>query len=334
MYELIRGIINDPYLSREIEELAWKIQQIGLLFGGIFFAMNWLWNAGVKMSKLDVGKWWGPEELLRGIVLYVFLAWYPLIMQVPQELINLMTKAVQVDESEYRMAAENYAKLEEAYYDPDNPGFKDNLDENGRSTGGVEPEDNDLSFWQILRGGNFGLLLLNSVAFIIAQIISVVVQAIAVMVGKVLYVIGPLSITFSMLPMFKDRLGAWFRLWVNTQLVFLTIVVLDSIFVALFQTIGEYPIIGMPNGILLFNIVMIILYALVFWLTSLYAGSDSSSKVLSTGVAAATALLGAGLTAGAGGFGGGSGGGVLGKVMSSGKSAAGGGSVFDKQKGE
>jgi hypothetical protein len=336
MYELIRSIINDAYLTEEIEELAWKTRQIALLFGGLFFAINWVWSVAVKLGKFDLQKWWSPDQLVRCTVLYVFLAWYPQVMLIPSTIINLVVKAVSIDESEYRVAAEAYAKMEEAYLDPDNPGYKDNLDEEGKETIAIEPEDNDRSFWSVIRSGNIGMLLLNAVAFVIAQIISVVIQALAVILGKVLYVIGPLTIVFSMLPFFKDRLPAWFTLWVNTQLVFVPLMILDSVFVGLFQVIAETPIVGMPSPVLLFNVVLIVLYMMAFWLTAKIAGNDAASKVLSTGVAAASALLGAGIAAGAGGLGAGGGKGLLDKVMSSGKGAAAGGSssFFDKKGSE
>lgn len=334
MYELIRSIINDPYLTEEIEELAWKTRQIALLFGGLFFAINWVWSVALKLGKFDMQKWWSPEQLTRGIVLYVFLAWYPQIMLIPSTIINLVVKAVSIDEYEYRVAAESYAKIEEAYLDPDNPAFKDNIDKDGNETVGIEPEDNDRSFWGVLRSGNIGMLILNSIAFAIAQIVSVVIQALAVMLGKVLYVIGPLTIMFSMLPFFKDRLPAWFTLWVNTQLVFVPLMILDSIFLGLYQVIAEMPLVGAPSPILLFNVVLIVLYMMAFWLTAKIAGNDAASKVLSTGVAAASMLLGAGLAAGAGGMGGGAGKGLLDKVLSSGKGASSGSSSFFDKKGE
>ncbi len=330
MYELIRSIINDPYLTEEIEELAWKTRQIALLFGGLFFAINWIWSVALKLGKFDMQKWWSPEQLTRGIVLYVFMAWYPQIMSIPSTVINLVVKAVSLDEYEYRVAAQAYAKIEEAYLDPENPAFKDNIDKDGNATVGIEPEDNDRSFWGVMRSGNIGMIILNSLAFAIAQIVSVVIQAFAVMLGKVLYVLGPLTIMFSMLPFFKDRLAAWFTLWVNTQFVFVPLMILDSIFLGMNQVIAEQPILGAPAPILLFNITLILLYMMAFWATAKIAGNDAASKVLGTGVTAASMLLGAGLAMGAKGLGGGAGKGVIDKVLNSGKGAS-GGSFFDKK---
>lgn len=146
------------------------------------------------------------------------------------------------------------------------------------------------------QGINIGVnaLFMATTAPIIAMIlavISTVIKLFAIVLSKVFFVLGPLAIAFSMLPVFKDKLANWFGVYLNCLFVPLTLNVLDYIY---YSNIAEaFKGTEMINPVVhtCFNIVMIVCYCLTFWITSFYAGSSSAGTVLSQAAGVATSVI-------------------------------------------
>jgi hypothetical protein len=180
------------------------------------------------------------------------------------------------------------------------------------------------------QGVNIGVnaLFMATTTPIIAMIlavISTVIKLFAIVMGKIFFVIGPLAIAFSMLPVFKDKMSSWFGVYLNCLFVPLTLNVLDYIY---YSNIAEaFKGTEMINPVVhtCFNIVMIVCYCLAFWITSFYVGSPSAGKVLSTATTLATMAAGyAGKLGNAGGTAAGLAGGSsqLGNMLEDASSAA------------
>lgn len=146
------------------------------------------------------------------------------------------------------------------------------------------------------QGINIGVnaMFMATTAPIIAMIlaiISTVIKVFAIVLSKVFFVLGPLAIAFSMLPVFKDKLANWFGVYLNCLFVPLTLNVLDYIY---YSNIAEaFKGTEMINPVVhtCFNIVMIVCYCLAFWITSFYVGSSSAGTVLSQAAGVATSVI-------------------------------------------
>jgi hypothetical protein len=129
------------------------------------------------------------------------------------------------------------------------------------------------------------------IAMILA-VISTAVKLFALLLARIFFILGPLAVAFSMLPVFKDKLSQWFGVYLNCLFVPITLNGLDFLYYstiheALRGTTEINPLVDT-----VFQVVMIIVYCLSFWLTSFYVGSSSAGRVLSTAATAATSLVG------------------------------------------
>ena len=143
-------------------------------------------------------------------------------------------------------------------------------------------------------------MLLYRAFAILGYIASILAGGISYLLSKIFYVIGPLAITFSILPVFKDKLDKWFSVWLGVTMNLLTLNLLTTILVSVtmesIEAMGTSVVSGtaIPTGnlsMIFFNAIIFILYALSFWITGYMVGNSDAGKVLSTGVAAGTSLL-------------------------------------------
>ncbi|HEY0655498.1 MAG TPA: type IV secretion system protein [Chryseosolibacter sp.] len=155
-------------------------------------------------------------------------------------------------------------------------------------------EGESLSFWDIVRGGWNTLVL--SVSGAGWGFASVVVRAIvlmfAIILAKIFYVIGPVVIAFSILPVFKDKFSQWAGVFTNCLCVPFTMNLLDTI---IFSVVGQAwtsDSYASPYSITIFGVCITICYALSFWITSFYCGSSGAAKIMSTAVTMATSAVG------------------------------------------
>lgn len=155
----------------------------------------------------------------------------------------------------------------------------------------------DKSFWSKAKtvvNTSFSQIF-NALTFAIVAVIRLVVESIALMLGKVFFVIGPLVIAFSILPMFKEKLEKWFNVYMTLLLVPITLNILDSL-VWLVMNSATIGLSTNAGADLIFGLVIIAVYILSFWITSFIAGTAEAGKVLST----STAIVSAASTAGIG----------------------------------
>ena len=130
-----------------------------------------------------------------------------------------------------------------------------------------------------------------------------------------LYIIGPIAISLSVLPVFGQLAKKWFQNYLSVQCWSITLIILDNL-VVLYRNLTQHRL-GLMTGLsvseavekldmVLITIVIAILYLMVPYLTSLFVGQTQSAvypaKVVATGAAATIlAAKGAAMVGGAGG---------------------------------
>ncbi len=179
---------------------------------------------------------------------------------------------------------------------------KEEILEQFNPTPGGTPDNAPKAWWDVLldeakKGVSIGInaiVLANTapIVAIILAVISTVIKLFATVLSKMFFIIGPLAIAFSMIPAFKDKLSAWFGVYLNCLFVPITINGMDYLYYSnIAEGLRGTEIIN-PMINTAFNIVIVICYCLAFWMTSFYVGSSGAGKVLSTAASAATTVAG------------------------------------------
>lgn len=137
---------------------------------------------------------------------------------------------------------------------------------------------------------------LGALTLILVQLIKAIVVLFSIVMAKIFFALGPLAIAFSMLPMFKDKIGNWFGVYLNILFVPLTCNLLDVIIFSNMSNALSGQAVVNPMISVVFNVVMIICYCLSYWLTSFYVGSSAAGRVLTTAVSSAGMLVSGGLS--------------------------------------
>lgn len=260
---------NTAAFDTTVNAMVLKTIAIGETLCLLFIPLSIGWNVISKtVDNLDTadpaGKWmWNWKEMGRLILLYTLLnaAFIPLCTALIQ-LSNVLegitfTGAVK----EYEVASES------------------------TTPSGEFTTDN-------INGVVYGVIT-NFIA-LFAKLVSYIVYAYAYCVSRILYVLGPLAVAFSILPPFKDRLSGWFGMFLSCLCVPFTVNIINGIYqnmIAAMQTGGLIT----PALILVLNTIYIMVICLAFWFTSFYIGYSGASKALSVAVATTSALVSQGL---------------------------------------
>jgi hypothetical protein len=319
MEEIVRLILESKLIDAGTDAAAQKSMILGGILAPIFFLATVVWNFATTTIK-NVGErpqLFNRMELIRACVLWFILTigYFPIfgsLANIGEALGRYsVDSSTSVKNGKEKMSGYVTKELEkEAEASKEQAGEDANT-----NTEEQQPEDT-MSAWDLVTGGinTFIFASFSAGTLIISSIIRIVVEAFALMISKLFYAIGPIVIAFSILPVFKDKFSQWFGVYVNCLCVPFTCNLLDTIYYSIINAGLTGEAVANPIALSVFNLVFIICYCLVFWVTSFYAGSSGAAKVLSTAVGAATTAIsmGAGALAGgaasaAGGAGGGGG---------------------------
>jgi len=129
---------------------------------------------------------------------------------------------------------------------------------------------------------------------IIGQVIRVVMMIFAHYTMKIVIVIGPLAIAFSIFRPFEENLERWFKFFLTLGFVYTTFNIIDNVnFIFLKQCFSLKHLGNRDESEAILNIVIsiinIILYTMPFYLTSLFIGGREGGKILTKTVQVATA---------------------------------------------
>lgn len=185
-----------------------------------------------------------------------------------------------------------------------------NNTENTNTDGTVAPPDEgekeSLSWSDFISGLNLFMFFnagLKAATYLIIVIIGGVMKMAALVLARIFFVIGPLAIAFSIIPAFKDKIVSWFGVYLNLLFVPIVINFLDFLYYGTIVEAFKGSSITNPMVDLTFNIAIIVVYCLVFWITSFIVGSSAAGTVMSTAATLATSVAGYGMKM-AGGAGG------------------------------
>ncbi len=186
--------------------------------------------------------------------------------------------------------------------------------------------------YRLLTSANIYLctVIFHSLATILCMLIADVVKFFAFYSIKLLVVLGPFAIAFSLIPGFNNQFAKWFGRLGNLLFAAIMITILDSLFMDTLESVNPLSMSGLSNFnsasnwihqqaselnyqklfvVIAFDIAVIALYVSPFFLSSAIIGSgDGGSMVskaigLGTGVAtmATTAVIGSGAAVASGG---------------------------------
>lgn len=292
MNEVILKIFNTGIIDEGVNDALKTSIKFGAILAPLFYIGNITWNFAITTLK-NFGTrptmMFDRMELIRASFLWFILTagYVPIFGSIAKLGDTLgrysISKNTSVAEGKERLT-ENYTRqLEsetEAAKDENSQQSPPQQDENSKPSG----------FWDIIRGGwNTFVLLLSGAAWaLLSVIVRTIVLAFALILAKIFYVIGPIVIAFSILPVFKDKFSQWAGVYLNCLCVPFTMNLLDTIIFSIVGKTWQTDSYASPYSITIFGVIMSICYALSFWITSFYCGSSGAAKVVSTFVTTAT----------------------------------------------
>jgi len=152
---------------------------------------------------------------------------------------------------------------------------------------------------------NISSAIIVGLLTLLGQIVRVVVMIFAKYTMKIVIILGPLSIAFSIFSPFEDNLERWFKYFLTLGFVFMTLNIIDNInFIFLKQCFSVKNLVSPDESEATLNIVIsivnLMLYTMPFYLTSLFIGGKDGGKILTKTVQVATAAAIVAMTGGAG----------------------------------
>jgi hypothetical protein len=162
------------------------------------------------------------------------------------------------------------------------------------------------SFWD-----NFSITkyIIDGIVEIGMSGVRYIILALRDVLVSFLYAVGPLAIALSIIPMFKSLASKWLQSFIYVHFWYLTLAVLDLLFKVYLQSYGSISVPSSGNSELVMNtfsgndnmtnylftnIVVMLCYILVPYLTSFYVGSSHAGAFMSKMVGIATAAAGVG----------------------------------------
>ncbi|MFZ1806406.1 MAG: type IV secretion system protein [Cyclobacteriaceae bacterium] len=300
MNEVVLRFFDTGLIDEGVNDAVLTAIFVGSILAPLFFLGNVVWNFATTTIK-NVGErpqLFNRMELIRACILWFILSvgYVPIFgtfARIGEALgrYSISDSKAIVDGKKAITDQYNNELTKEAEQSPDEP------TEEAKTPDEKISPDESISAWDIVRGGinTFVLTMSGAIWGLLSVIIRSVVLMFAIIMAKLFYVIGPVVLAFSILPIFKDKLNQWVGVYLNCLCIPLTMNLLDTI---IFSVVGKAysgDSLADPAAITMFGIVMTICYALSFWVTSFYCGSSGAAKVMSTAVGAATTAVSMGV---------------------------------------
>jgi TrbL/VirB6 plasmid conjugal transfer protein len=319
MNEVINSFFDTGLLDEGVNDAVLKAILVGSILAPLFFLGSVVWNFATTTLK-NVGErphLFNRMELIRACVIWFILSFgyvpiFGTFARVGEALGRYSISDSQVVKNGKQAVTNQFTnELKKEAEQPTEETQSDPKTSNQKLT-----TEESISAWDIVKGGiNTIVLAVSGAAWgLLSVIIRSVVLMFAIIMAKLFYVIGPVVLAFSILPIFKDKVGQWLGVYLNCLCIPFTMNLLDTI---VFSVVGKAytgDSLANPMVISMFGICMTVCYALSFWVTSFYCGSSGAAKVMSTAVGAAAQAISMGMgkfaasgAAAASGAGGGSG---------------------------
>lgn len=304
MNEVVNSFFDTGLLDEGVNDAVMKAILVGSILAPLFFLGSVVWNFATTTLK-NTGE--RPQlfdrmELIRACVIWFILSFgyvpiFGTFARIGEALGRYSVSDSQVIKNGKQAVTNQYTN--ELKKEAEQP--TDETQNNPKTPDQELKSDESISAWDIVKGGiNTIVLAVSGAAWgLLSVIIRSVVLMFAIIMAKLFYVIGPVVLAFSILPVFKDKVGQWVGVYLNCLCIPFTMNLLDTI---VFSVVGKAytgDSIANPLVISTFGICMTVCYALSFWVTSFYCGSSGASKVMSSAIAWGTqaATMGAGMLA-------------------------------------
>lgn len=132
----------------------------------------------------------------------------------------------------------------------------------------------------------------KAVVGVVSGTIKFIIGLLTQYIFKILLIVGPLAIAFSILPVFRGKLEEWFSTLLTMGFTFVTFNLLDILFYAHLSAVVDSSFFAGGNlnrfTVLAFDIALIICYIMVFWFTSKYVGKCDAGRFMTKFVGLAT----------------------------------------------
>jgi hypothetical protein len=300
MNEVINSFFDTGLLDEGVDDAVMKAIVLGSILAPLFFLGSIVWNFATTTLK-NAGErphLFNRMELIRACLVWFILSFgyvpiFGTFARIGEALGRYSISNSQVVKDVKKVVTEQYTN--ELKKEAEQP--TEETQNNPKTPDQELTNEESVSAWDVVKGGiNTIVLAVSGAAWgLLSVIIRSVVLMFAIIMAKLFYVIGPVVLSFSILPVFKDKVGQWVGVYLNCLCIPFTMNLLDTI---VFSVVGKAytgDSIANPMVISIFGICMTVCYALSFWVTSFYCGSSGAAKVMSTAVGAAAQAISMGV---------------------------------------
>lgn len=305
----IRDILTEDIADAAFQGITLKMQTICGALVSMFFMIALAWEyAGLALK----GKGWNFRwtEIGRLLLLWIAIGILPSLMALPAIIADyLRDETSQIASADNLKKYEEYIKLRGNFeneikkgVDPANSYNRQNTqtdqqgnilaEENVDNTTipeGSEAESYTPDAWdEILDYFNFEnalSVIIGGIVYIVCQIIKLAIVAFCLSASKVMIVLAPLSVVFSMLPWSKEKLGEWFSFYIVLLFVPVTLNIMDAVTLHyIYKNMSSHGLQSNILGTTAMELTIVILYLYAFGITSKYIGSKEAGQAFNQGV--------------------------------------------------
>jgi len=246
---------------------------ICLKIASLCILISVVWNFGKTIIYKSGSKIFDLAQLLRPFIILSLLFFYTTLAEWVFDMFDLIADASDVG-------------IKEEFLDTIGK-FTDNLEDKNKETGFFE------KIWNNINAGfkavqNVILTMGIGLFTLLLQLISGIVLSITQIFTIVMFVVGPYSLVFSILPGFESKLDQWFKTYCTLCFVPVVLNVFDTILMELLKQDLIKTQLENSVGLLVINLVFLVVYMMPFWVAGKVLGSVSAGRFLSTTVGVAT----------------------------------------------
>lgn len=288
-----------PELGSWIIKYALQIVAVCLAFKVLFFGIAILYNMSSTLFKSNGLKPIDVSKLARIMVFGILLGAY-----IPAALFTHSTFKLM---HEYTKPAITKAQVLTVYIEKQRNLVEERLiaDNEGEELSITDKAQVEWAGVKASATTAVSSMFSNTIATeLVLTVVQLFVQQITSILMQILFVLGPFSILFSILPGFEGKFFKWFSTYITMCFIPIVYDVLNGIIIAKYSdTLSEFSVSNIAGSFSM-NLVMIVVYLLPFWIAGVVVGSADAGRFLSqTGQLATMALQkgAAGLLSKAGG---------------------------------
>lgn len=337
MYSILKTLFTDSVTNGTVNQMTGICVMLGLAIATILYfinlGQNYLKSSIGAIKEQSSNSYVDYGELARTLVIIAIIVLYLPLINVTTSTIDYLNRFTAVGEKEYAIMekfAETYTQDRKVFqYEITNEVLQQTIDsqdpninsatkqiaqeelnkrpDNDKTTESNEnKEEGDSGIISLLKK-MFNFLtnldkLIGGIFYALGMVILVplklIIVSITLVIWRVMIIVGPLALAFSVLPAFKTTINTWAATYLNVGFVFTTLNIIDALMIKSiqlsFSNLTEYDGGGASYHIAIVStFTYIILYLSSFWLTSKYVGKGDGGLPITklVGIAAAAAAV-------------------------------------------